>query len=530
MVFPDGWQRKASILVDHTRVIGAGAALFDFPLLLTQATLPAEMFDADGPNPAQNGGGDIRFTSDEGGSSPIPLEVVSFVTDPDPANGSAEVWVKVPTLDKDADTAIYVWWNTDTTASQPAVDDPNGRNAVWTDYYAVFHLADLTDSTGNVDLTVEGAAPSASSTGPIGSGFAYTGDGNHISKPDPFPLTDTPFTLQAAGTEDVNSSLEEPVLSVARTASPGGRHMGIRLRGESVVGSMELVEPVNNRVIATDSTGHAGNNKAFFLNSSWAENDTITNHLFYDSSKGRDSVVNDFDAATASEYDAFGVGAFVDASPEVGNDFTLDEVRFAKTVLSEDWLDTEFANYSDPGTFATAGVVQDAGGGGAVTASMSATVAGAIAAVIATSRNVGIGDLLTGGIEAAVAGSIANRGSVSGKLGSLRAALGQAAAVDAEVAAGLASVEAAGQAVARFRATAWMRAPAALSNGTGGLRAVASISVFSPELTCGATGSLPQAFFPSSERELGAEASVRTHKFRKTPRMITAAAGRRKIT
>ena len=156
MAFPTGWNRKAPLVIQNGQVSGSGSHT-NFPVLLTEDNFPSEIFDADGSNPAQNGGGDLRFSSDSAGTTQLPVEVVSFVTDNDPANGTAEIWVKVASVSTSADTTIYVWYNTAGTESQPAVTDTYGRNAVWSDYQAVYHLDDdpsgsapqLLDSTGN---------------------------------------------------------------------------------------------------------------------------------------------------------------------------------------------------------------------------------------------------------------------------------------------------------------------------------------------------------------------------------------------
>lgn len=164
MAFPTGWSRRAPLIIQSSLV---PALLTNFPLLLTKNTLPSEMFDADGTYPAQNGGGDLRFSTDAAGTNQIPCEVLSFVTNNDPALGSAEIWVKVPSVSASVDTTIYVWYNTAGTDSQPAVTDIYGRDAVWSDYEAVWHLgtsSSLVDSTGNSHTLSLAAGPGATNS------------------------------------------------------------------------------------------------------------------------------------------------------------------------------------------------------------------------------------------------------------------------------------------------------------------------------------------------------------------------------
>ena len=91
-VFPGGWGRKCPLRIP---VGTASETLSDFPVLLTRDTLPEEMFDADGPHPAQDGAGDLRFTADSSGATRLACEIVTFATDNDPANGRAQIYVNV---------------------------------------------------------------------------------------------------------------------------------------------------------------------------------------------------------------------------------------------------------------------------------------------------------------------------------------------------------------------------------------------------------------------------------------------------
>ena len=68
MAFPTDWGRRCAIVIQSSKV---DANLADFPVLLTKDTLPSEMFDHDGSYPALEGGGDIRFSSDEAGETQL---------------------------------------------------------------------------------------------------------------------------------------------------------------------------------------------------------------------------------------------------------------------------------------------------------------------------------------------------------------------------------------------------------------------------------------------------------------------------
>lgn len=138
MAFPNDYRRRCPLVIPASQLSGT---LSGFPVLLTDDNLPSEMFDADGLHPAQNGGGDLRFSTDPDGGTRLPCEVVTFVTDNDPANGSAEIWVSVPTLSSSSDNTIYVWYDSTVTETQPARDDTYGSESVWDDdYLLVLHF------------------------------------------------------------------------------------------------------------------------------------------------------------------------------------------------------------------------------------------------------------------------------------------------------------------------------------------------------------------------------------------------------
>ena len=138
MAWPEDWGRKVVVTVEDT-MFSSGTLAF-FPVLLTKDTLPAEILDADGSSPAQADGGDIRvYTGDYSASNPVtentdrlPLEIVDFTRNNNPALGTTEIWVRVPSISASVDTKITIFYNA-TGKSQPAVDAAFGRNAVWDD-------------------------------------------------------------------------------------------------------------------------------------------------------------------------------------------------------------------------------------------------------------------------------------------------------------------------------------------------------------------------------------------------------------
>jgi hypothetical protein len=167
-----GWERTATLTIARP-----SANLTNYPLLITESNLPSEVFDADGTYPAKADGGDIRFSSDQFGVTELAREIVSFSTDNDPANGKAEIWVKVPSVSSSVNTLIYVWYY-NPSAGDYLRTDTYGSNNVWVaDFKMVHHMngssyANLLDSTLNAsNITGESGTPNYDQAGKIGKGI-----------------------------------------------------------------------------------------------------------------------------------------------------------------------------------------------------------------------------------------------------------------------------------------------------------------------------------------------------------------------
>ncbi len=137
--------RRCELVIQSSQV---PASLTDFAVLLTDPTLPSEMFDADGANPALDGGGDIRFSSDAAGATRLSCEIVTFTTDNNPALGTAEIWVKVPSVSSSSNTSIWVWYNK-AGETQPAAYAAFGSESVWdANHMGVWHLNEDPSTAG----------------------------------------------------------------------------------------------------------------------------------------------------------------------------------------------------------------------------------------------------------------------------------------------------------------------------------------------------------------------------------------------
>lgn len=148
MAFPTGWQKKHDIEINLS-ALSLGGSISNYPYLITEDAILSSAFSN-----SDNGGGDIRFSSDAGGSTQLPCEVIEW----DTSGETAIVWVRIPTLSTTT-TTIYIWYD-NTGESQPAAGDAYGSQNVWSEgFEAVWHFHNnVNDSTSNgYDLTNSGA-------------------------------------------------------------------------------------------------------------------------------------------------------------------------------------------------------------------------------------------------------------------------------------------------------------------------------------------------------------------------------------
>jgi hypothetical protein len=160
MAEPSGASRRVKITIDADEV---DDSFTRFPVLLTEDNLPSEMFDADGSYPALEGGADITAAYDAGGVNRIPVEVVIFNIDNDPANGKAEIWIGID-IDDTTDTDFYIFYN-DPDATATARDATYGSENVWDpDILLVLHMLAIR-TPFNTETGVNGTTETITSTG-----------------------------------------------------------------------------------------------------------------------------------------------------------------------------------------------------------------------------------------------------------------------------------------------------------------------------------------------------------------------------
>jgi len=364
--------------IDAASYSGSGDKIFDsvnsYDMTLDNFTLPA-------PQEFSDGGGDLRLCLNEDGTGRLPLEIVEF----DEVAQRAALWTRLPELSAGAE----VWLFYDKTGeSQPAVDSPFGRNAVWSDYEFVSHNAKV-DSTGN-HLFSSVASPLATDNfGKIdGASFFddVTTNNGYSSVTIPATPTLTPSTYKAWAFNDGGSFDEILGLRTSHRAvlaSYNSNKLGLLVYGggfwNETAGQTDFLPEQWHRVAGIVSAEQ----RMIVLNNG---NPTINNAL---------------------------LSGFVDSTDlQIGRGWNgrIAGAAWKKSIDTVEMLHTEYANQSSPATFWTTGSPADTAGGGGGTVSgitaflasstvASSVVMGRIRLLAAASASTSTSTLITGTVK-----------------------------------------------------------------------------------------------------------------------------------
>lgn len=365
--------RKVEIVIQSSKI---DATLTDFPVLLTEDNLPSEPCDADGTYPAQDGGGDIRFSSDADGNDQLPLEIVTFTTDNNPANCEVEMYVKVPAVSSSTGTSIWMWYNTSGTDSQPSASATYGSENVWnSNYSAVWHFEESSgtryDSTGNDNdlsdvntvTSATGQIGTAASFDPTNSEYLYINDTGTLSMGSDADLymsawvnmDDTSAYRTIAGKYYATNGGREYVLTYAPSATD-----------KFYTQTVYNYDGDNDGQLQATSFGAASTGTWYHVGLRFdASGDAL--EIAIDNGTKDSLSTSDIYNGTAR----FTVGSNnTEATAIDFMDGKIDELRFMKYDATDAWWKAEYENTSSPSTFAVEGSPEDA----AVVASASTVI------------------------------------------------------------------------------------------------------------------------------------------------------------
>ena len=361
MAFPDGWGRRCALVIQAGQVSDNEV---NFPLLVTEDTLPSEIFDADGSYPALNGGGDVRFSSDEAGNTQLACEIESFITDNDPANGKAALWVRVPSLSGSTNTTIYIWYNK-SGESQPAEDNAYGKENVWdSNFMMVQHMNqtpdgaadEIVDSTSNDnDGTTSGMDSADQVAGQIDGSLDFDGGDDYVVVPTSVSLDTLDDATFSAWVKSDNVALANQILF-----NPGASATD-RFQLKFTTDYLRLYNDI-------DDIGTGVNSASFLSSDTWYYITlTVSGTTWKVYANTAEKISHDFGKDLFDLNDGFhiniGINEWGSAPWTQAFSGLIDEVRISKVARSAGWIATEYNNQFSPGTFLIEGTPETPGAG-----------------------------------------------------------------------------------------------------------------------------------------------------------------------
>jgi hypothetical protein len=353
----------ADITIDHTLV---AADHTDFPLLLDLSVITQTAFWST----VTSTGGDIRIYEDDG-TTELAREVVSCDTTAE----TGEVWIKVPSLSSSVDTVLQV--HVDGTSSDYATTDLFGAQEVWSDYAAVYHFNDLgTDSTGN-GYDIDGGETPVYDDVLWGRGVDIGTMVNATA--DAFLTSSTAHTLQVSAEDTASPTTADSGIFGVAASNVFAKNWSVGLFGTNSRTARMVSNDVFSSVTSQTTTSPSGGSP-FWLAASYDGAGTTTGFLNYDGELETGSASTTFNNES---WNRIAIGQAGDLSPSGAWDGKVAEARIALESRSTEWLTTEYANQSDPGTFYAA-TDPSAGGGTEIDAALATMSVTTYAATIAS--------------------------------------------------------------------------------------------------------------------------------------------------
>ncbi|MBN1671744.1 MAG: DUF2341 domain-containing protein, partial [Kiritimatiellae bacterium] len=352
-----GYMRRMAITIDSDKVSGT-ADLTNFPALVS-LTDPDLKSQANGGYVYSAAGYDVIFTSDDG-KTRLDHEMERYTA----TSGEVVAWVRIPVLDHDDDTVIYLYYG------KPNVTRSEEHpTAVWdSNHLGVWHLTESAgtvnyDSTANAHDCAKYSAsqPAYAAAGRVGGAQEFDGTANSYTLDDDgesYINGLTAFTLSAWLNSDVMST--DKGWATATNATGSDHTFSFRYDVEGTGGGA-----TNTMKFGIDTSGNYNYECA-------ANTQTdVWQHVSVAWSSGNDFTVyinGDPDTPSYTKTPVSGgiTGAtlfYIGKGCKDGSaswDGLIDEVRLSDNVRSADWIMTSYTNQLDAAGFVTTGAVERA--------------------------------------------------------------------------------------------------------------------------------------------------------------------------
>ncbi len=345
--FANGYGYRRKITIDETKVAGA-SDLTDFTIPVT-GTYSYLKTTGNGGKVENANGYDIIFETS--GGTALKFERTRY----NASTGEVIFWVKIPTLDYNDDTEIYMYYG-----KSGVSDTEDVANAYDSSWEMNNHLEEDTSTTGGIkdsidskhDLTPwtsDGTTGNLHTTsGIIGDAQDFDGSSNSLYEDgDASRHTDGSFTIEGwMNLDTLGTSHSMVIFNCKHTASPWRMWYIEKGANDKVsfvrVNDSETFESANGST--TLSTG------TWYYVVGVFDDSTGNAYVYLDGSQdGTGSMTDDM-------YNGAGqIRVGLDWSGGGQLDGVVDEVAFHKTARSASWVETRYNAISSPSTFYSVG-------------------------------------------------------------------------------------------------------------------------------------------------------------------------------
>jgi hypothetical protein len=327
--------------------LSPGSSLSGFTAVITKANLPTAALDT-GSLSCLNGGGDWRFSTDINGSTQLPCEIFTCVTNATAGNTEFVAWVRFPTY-ASGTRSVYAFWNK-AGQSQPLVGAAFGRNAAWVDFRYISHDG-ITDSTGNSTITFPGGTPTVG-TGPLGSPSVILNGTDQYGRAG---ISSTLSTSHYYSSWIKQSSLTSGVALGEFSSSDAFKYQAVGVNG---TGNATAYHRQNAVTVEAVSTSSIATNVWYEISASFVS-DVSRSAYVNGSNKG----TNTTSITASGTVDRRTYGRNDDSSPSEQLAAEIAEIWLSNTSRTDDFIGSKYDNLDNPAAFWTAGAVFVPGGG-----------------------------------------------------------------------------------------------------------------------------------------------------------------------
>ncbi|HHJ10270.1 MAG TPA: DUF2341 domain-containing protein, partial [Bacteroidetes bacterium] len=345
-----GYLYRKKITIQASQVPGS-SNLTDFPVLIEITSTDLKQ-KGSGGGVANANGWDTRFTAADKITT-LNHEIERY----DAATGTLTAWVRIPSLSPTTNTDIYLYFGNTSISSDPSTSSTWNSN-----YLGVWHLHDdFNDATANnIDGTATGTT---NSTGQIADGQNFNnGNPDYIDLgnssvlnfgTENWTLSAWVNTSSTSGQQNILGKGAENYSFWFWTQNDDGYFIG--LNGQNAF--IEVFDG-NNGKTATSVTNLSAN--IWYYITGQKIGDYLQIYVNGSLESSVSGVIN-YDLSRVDKNPAYiGIGRYIDFFG--GNNFPyrsfggdIDEARIVHTALSQEWIQTEYNNQSNPSAFYIAG-------------------------------------------------------------------------------------------------------------------------------------------------------------------------------